>query len=359
MVRAFNSLIPVLLTCVPAAAAAQQADPVDIVDAAARERGDLSQVLVLGTSHLSSLPQDFDRSSFDALLDRLERWAPEKIAVEGLSGPQCDYLRAYAFAYPETAEGYCPDVAPARQALGLDGAQAEQEALALLDQESLSAQDHRRLAALFLAMGEPDSALLHFLAMPADERIAGGELTQDLVTALESRSTQMSENLLIAVALGQRLGHRRIYPVDDHTGDRATGPVDDALFGAEISAAWDNEATARRREDYERWESGVVDGTVPVIDWHRAINSPEQVAQIMRSDFAAAAGARHPGMSGRKYLAYWETRNLRMIANLREVIGAQGRVLALVGVSHRPYYDRYLGMTSDVELADLDAVLAE
>ena len=52
-----------------------EGDPVDVVDAAARERGDRSQVLVLGTWHLSALPKEFDLDRFDALLDRLEEWA--------------------------------------------------------------------------------------------------------------------------------------------------------------------------------------------------------------------------------------------------------------------------------------------
>ncbi len=105
----------------PAQAAAEPADPVAIVDAAARERGDLSEVLVLGTAHLSALPEDFDRSRFDPLLDLLADWRPEAIAIENLDGPQCDYLRAYVHAYPETAETYCADPEPARAALGLSG----------------------------------------------------------------------------------------------------------------------------------------------------------------------------------------------------------------------------------------------
>ncbi|MEL7689223.1 hypothetical protein [Citromicrobium bathyomarinum] len=47
-----------------------------------------------------------------------------------------------------------------------------------------------------------------------------------------------------------------------------------------------------------------------------------------------------------------------MVANIRQVIGTDTRTLAIVGVSHKPYYDRYLGMMSNIELADTEAVLS-
>ena len=349
-------LLAILATAL--APAAGRPDPVDIVDRAAQERGDRSPVLVLGTTHLRSLPEDYDRAAFDPLLDRLAEWKPDAIAIESLSGPQCDYLRAYDFAYDGTAEGYCPDPQPARDALGLTGAEAEQQALAMLegDKNDRSPAERRHLAALFLAMGEPASALVQWLRLPATERHADTHLTAPLVETLERRAGQRSEDSIIAARLAARLGLDRVYPVDDHTGDRASGPADDTLFGEEMAAIWDNAPVKRvlARSAVEQ-ETFLHDGDV--LAWYRATNDPEQLRDNMAGDFGAAAGSTLPGNTGRKYLAYWETRNLRMVANLREVIGPGRRVLAIVGASHVPYYERYLGMTSDVALADLDTVL--
>jgi hypothetical protein len=345
----------------PVQATAEPADPVAIVDEAARERGDLSAVLVLGTAHLSALPEDFDRTRFDPLLDRLADWQPEAIAIENLDGPQCDYLRAYVHAYPDTAENYCPDPEPARAALGLSGPEADRELRALLGEPQADREpaQRRRLAALFLAVGEPDSALVQWLRLPAAERHAGDALTGELAAQLDKRMTRRNESSLIAAHLAARLGHERVYPVDDHTGDSATGPIDDEdLYAREIRAAWDNPATAERHAASEEWNTRLKEGTLSVLEWYRLMNRDSEARLAMRSDFGAAAGARHPGNTGRKYLAYWETRNLRMVANLRQVIGDDRRVLAIVGSSHTPYYERYLGMTSDVELADTEAVLS-
>ncbi|MNL51075.1 hypothetical protein D3C87_1741430 [compost metagenome] len=59
------------------------------------------------------------------------------------------------------------------------------------------------------------------------------------------------------------------------------------------------------------------------------------------------------------YLANWETRNLRMVANMRDVMGVKPgvKMLTLVGGSHKGYYEAYLNQMHDVVLADVNAVL--
>lgn len=345
----------------PVPAATPPSDPVAIVDAEARERGDRSDVLVLGTAHLRALPEDFDLARFAPLIDRLENWHPEAIAVEGLSGAQCDYLREYAFAYPDTAKNYCPDPTAARTAAGLMGAEAQRslEEILATEADERPAAERRRLALLFLAMGEPDSALVQWLRLPPEDRHAEGALSQDLADQLDARMGRRNETSLIAATLAAHLGLERLYPVDDHTGDAATGPIDEDLYGKEITQIWDNPATAKRHDNQEDWSKQLNSGSLSVLDWYRKMNEPEEQRLAMKSDFGAAAGSPLPGRTGRKYLAYWETRNLRMVANLRQVIGSGRRVLAIVGSSHKPYYERYLGMTSDIKLADVEDVLRE
>jgi len=337
---------------------APTADPVSIVGAAAQTRGDRTPVLVLGSAHLSSLPKDFDRTRFDPLLDRLAKWAPEAIAVEGLSGPQCDYLREYAFVYTDTAETYCPDAGPARAALGLTGAQAEEEALALLDAATREPATRRRLAALFLAMGEPESAIAQWWQLPEAERYAGDGLTPDLVATIEKQSGKSSESVIIGSRLAARRGLDRVYRVDDHTGDRAGRVADEEAYGKELPEIWNSPALDERIARMNAESAALNDGSMDVVAYYRALNSPEAQRLAMATDFGAAAGSTRYPATGRAYLAYWETRNLRMVANLREVIGPGTRTLAIVGASHVAYYDRYLGMTSDVAIADTQAVLA-
>jgi len=48
-----------------------------------------------------------------------------------------------------------------------------------------------------------------------------------------------------------------------------------------------------------------------------------------------------------------------MVANIREVAANYpgGRILVIVGSAHKPWFDAYLRMMSDVEVVDAERVL--
>lgn len=66
-----------------------------------------------------------------------------------------------------------------------------------------------------------------------------------------------------------------------------------------------------------------------------------------------------PNAVGRTRVAEWETRNLRQVANIREVASQRpgGRVLVIVGSAHKPWFDAYLSMMTDVAIVDAARVL--
>ena len=336
------------------------AQAVYLADLAAAERGGLSQIAVLGTSHLSSLPADFNKSRLNPLLERLATFAPDKILIEALSGAQCDFLRDYQFAYPDTAEQYCYDPTAARQALKLSGAEASQQIARILaiPTKNRPHSERRRLSALFMAAGNPVSALVQWLRLPNTERISADGLTAELVAQLQKRSRQMNENVSIAAELAVQLGHEQVYPVDDHTGDSAMGQMDEQVFAQEIRQIWNNDWAKQRSALLEQQQKHFIENKdASVLEWYRHTNSVEEARRAVAADFGAAAGAKVPGNTGRKYLAYWETRNMRMVANIRETIGSGGKVLAIVGSAHKAYYERYLGVSSDLSIVDIRLLL--
>lgn len=335
------------------------ASAVTLADQAAIRRGGRVQIAVLGTTHLRDAPKSIQPQAFDPLVARLAAFKPDLIAVESLSGAQCDYLHAYSYAYEDTAKTYCFDTSVARDTLKLEGAAAERE----MDEMFSSGLQwtparRRRLIALFLAVGEPASACVQWLRLPVAERVADEVLSTALVAQIEKKLSQRSEDSLIAIPLAVKLGLERIYPVDDHTGDRATGPIDEAVWQADMTRLWQNPRAAARHALLAKARDRVVaDGDV--LRWYRWLNSTEEARLAVASDFAAAAGDNGVHRTGRAYLSYWETRNLRMAANVREVVGRfrSNRALVVVGTSHKPYYERYLGITSDVQVFAIDALL--
>jgi len=322
------------------------------------KNGQPNQLLVLGTAHLSQLPKTFDPSNLSALLDRLAAWHPHAIAIEALSGPQCAYLRSYPERYADTIKFYCWDTTPAREATGLDvpGATALAERMLASWPDAPIAAQRRQLASLLLAAGEPASATVQWLRLPVAERRAGDGLDQKLVEILETLRQKRNEDYLIAAPLAARLGHERVYPMDDHTSDAPA--TDEKAAGEAIMKAWDNRHTKERSKTSAELEAHL-DTPTGVLAMYRAYNDAAQGELTFRSDFGAALEEPSPQRFGRNYVGSWETRNLRMAANIREVMTTQpgARMLVIVGASHKGYLDAYLNQMHDVRVISTEALL--
>ena len=326
------------------------------------EEGNANEVMVLGTAHLSGWPKTFDMTLLTPLLDRLAAWKPTGIATEDLSGLQCDALRRYPSRYAETVKTYCTDPLLAGAALGLDvpAANAEAERLLATWPAAPSAAERRRLAAVFLAAGERGSALVQWLRLDASERKAADGLTDQLVEMLETLRVRRNETHQIAAVLAARLGLERLWSVDDHSADtpEPEDPAELKAFEAAIMGAWNNPfAQARQSQD----QALMADLAKPdgVLNLYRSYNSAEAQLMAFKGDFGAALAEPSAQGFGRRYVGYWETRNLRMVGNIRDVLGRYPgmRLLAIVGASHKGYYEAYLDQMHDVRLADAKAVL--
>ncbi|MEG3175389.1 DUF5694 domain-containing protein [Sphingomonas sp. RB3P16] len=339
-------------------ATAQAYRPFDTGRLKGPHSGPQNQLLVLGSMHLSGMPAAFRPEQLDPVLDKLTAWRPQAIAIEAVSGSQCDFMRHYPDHYKDSVESYCWDPAPAAKATGLDvpSATAAWSRLLAAWPATPSAADRRRLAALFLAGGEGASALVQWLRLPENERHVGEGLDATLVARLERLRTRNDESLSIAAALAARLGLERVYAMDDHTAD---APVtDEKGYEAVITKAWDNPASAKRKAmDAALTARLGQPGTM--LAMYRAFNRADQAKQIFASDFGAALEESSKERFGRGYVGYWETRNLRMASNIRDMFGVQPgiRGLVVVGASHKPYLENYLNQMHDMTVVDAEAVL--
>ncbi|MDK6076347.1 DUF5694 domain-containing protein [Massilia varians] len=321
-------------------------------------RGPVNEVMVLGSPHLLQFPETFDPATLRGLEDRLAAWKPDMISIEALSGTQCDHVRRFPARYKDVIRTYCWDTAPAQAATGLDvpAATAQAEALLAAWPANPSAGQRRRLAALFLAGGERASAVVQWLRLPQAERRTGDGLDDKLVQLLNELKDRRDESYLIAARLAARLGLEQVFAMDDHTADHAV--ADRAAWVATIRSAWKNAATKTRREAGESLEArlGSNDG---VLALYRSHNAPQEMQIAFEADFGAVLEEPSPQRFGRQYLGAWETRNLRMAANIRDALTPKpgSRMLVVVGASHKGYLEAYLHQMHDVRVVDTAPVL--
>ncbi|HEX5314568.1 MAG TPA: DUF5694 domain-containing protein [Gammaproteobacteria bacterium] len=322
--------------------------------------GPPTQILVLGTAHLSNAPKGFEPQSLQPLLARLAAYQPQIITIEAISGEGCALLAEYPTIYnPENVAPFCADTTAAKAATGLDvpaAVVAADKALKDWPADPTPAQ-RRHLAALFLASGEPASALVQWLQLPKAERHKGDGLDDALVTLLKKKRASNNEDYQLAVPLAVKLGLQRVYPIDDHTGDniRITDQQTKG-FVAAIRKAWDS--TKSQMQPIEDREHDLLEHN-HTLELYRYLNSPDVQQAFIASDMGAALRDDSAQHYGQMYVTGWEARNLRMAANIlatfREHPGA--RVLTLVGATHKPWLDKILGQMPGVEIVDTEKML--
>ncbi len=315
--------------------------------------GPKTQILVLGTMHLSGLT-DFQPGWMSAVLHKVAAWRPTIVTIESLSGQQCDLLRRYPLLYPGVADTYCRSTDAAKKATGLDVPEASGlvEAMLATWPAQPTAAARRRLASLFLAADDPSSALVQWLRLPENERRAADGLDDALVKRLTELTKNPNENYQLGAALAVRAGLERVYAVDDHTSDAVQS--EDPAFGTAIKDIWSAPNPVVEASKAQPYAS-----PSDMLASYRMLNTPKMQQAAIRADFGRAIRHLSPQHWGRQYVGWWEVRNLRMVGNIRATFAAHpgARVLSIVGSSHKPYFDAYLDMMHEVQLADAEAVL--
>ncbi|WP_394834372.1 DUF5694 domain-containing protein [Pendulispora rubella] len=321
--------------------------------------GPRTQVLVLGSVHLSQLPEGFKPETLAPVIDRLAAFKPDIITIEKLSGEACDYIARHPSMYPDGMPRYCHGTATVKAATGLDvpAAIAEVRKLSKDWPAKPAPEQRRRLAMLFLAADDDASALVQWLQLPAAERRAGDGLDDALVASLEKLVTRRNESYQIAASLAARLGLQRVYATDDHTGDYVdVDAAEDETLWKTVQAAW-KAAEAKAAPIHQQEEALTKRGDMLAL--YRFINRPDVLRTVIQADFAAALRDPSTQHYGRMYVTGWEVRNLRMVANIhatfRERPGV--RVLSIVGRAHKPWFDGLLGQMQGVDIVDLQQVL--
>ena len=316
--------------------------------------GPRAQVLVLGTVHLRYMPADFIPASLDGVLNRLAAFKPDIITIETESGEECDLAARHPAKY---GPDYCASTDAAMAATGLDvpAAIAEVDKILKAWPAQATPAQQRRLAALFLAANDRASAYVQWLRLPEAERRAGDGLNAALVEMLGQTGKRNNESYQLAARLAARLGLQRVHAVDNHTGDRIDVP-DMKAFGRSIEAAW-AAGGAALKERQKREE--VLSQASDLLPLYRAINDPESLRVLAEANVRPAMQATSAEGYPQIWVAGWEIRNLRMVANIRETFRERpgSRVLSIVGASHKPWFDDWLGQLQGVDIVNVAKVL--
>ena len=316
-----------------------------------------TQIMILGTTHLSNYSDTLSMGDLEPLLKRLDAYAPDVITVEDSSGKTCNRARTYPLEHGGYVDGYCFDGAPYREESSLSISEGSFKArMTLLNWPAApTAAQRRSLAAAFIAGEEPYSALVQWLRLDSVERVASDGLGPKSVEMLNAKSQSLNESNSIAARLAVRAGLERVFYADDH-GSYLYADGDRDAYGARVSELWAMEDKVCKAH-FDDPRSDVTGGDL--IGAYRRMNSKDYQGKQMRCDWKKTMNDAELEAYGRRYTMGWQARNLRMVSLIMDAATTKpgGRVLSIVGASHKPYFEAYLDQMHDVDVVSTDTVL--
>lgn len=316
-----------------------------------------TQIMVLGTAHLSNYENDLYLDDLEPLLERLEVYAPDIITIESSPGMTCQRAKSYPREHAGYADFYCFDGRPYRAESGLsvsEGSFQARQAL-LAWPVTPTASQRRQLAAFFLASEEPISALVQWLRLAEVDQVADDGLGPASVEVLNRLGQSMNESSSIAARLAARRGLERVFYADDH-GSFLDAEGESEAYGARLSELWSqggDPCQSRSDSADAKLRGGDLLGA------YRDYNSPAYSIRAIDCDMRLAMNDEESEQYGRKYTMAWEARNLRMVSLIIDAAATEpgGRVLSVVGATHKPYQEAYLDQMHDVKIVNTDTVL--
>ena len=331
---------------------------------------DRTRVLVLATLHLRTVVKDdAGLSGLAPLVNVLERFKPDVIAVERLSGETVESLERLAPTYDAVLDTFASNILSigkaARKALDLDRLGAEARLTKLLDTfearpaDQVPTSDRIQAALLLAAAYDLTSAALQWSYVPSALRTAGDTLPKEVTDGLTKTLASRNEAITIGVALARRLGHHRVCGIDDQS---------DGLFQLNHGSQLMAELSAS--PEFEKLKESVLFTDLPkrmaaatesgdLLGLYRWINSPEYGSADLDAQWHLFLRSSLPSGLDRERAALWEVRNLAIAGNIRRATASEPgkRALVIIGASHKPFLDAYLRQMMDLDVVEAKDVL--
>lgn len=324
-----------------------------------------AEVLVLATSHLGSL-EGMTPGHVEGLVGALSRFAPAAVVVEALPAHAIEAMQQQADLHPEALDSFVGKsflalATEQQRALGIDPAGAR-KALAAECVTALPATPGASQRCIRLAAAAWDKPWVDYLGWYHARQWPANKLDGALGTRVAALARSTNENELIGARLASQFQLARVHGMDDHPGIDLYGPVFDALLPvigqSKAYAAFQTDARVVK-EAGERTRNAI--GSNDLLPLYLWLNSAEYSALTLDEEWRLFVDRDLPRKPGQARIALWDVRNLAMVSNILRVVSQHpgGRVLVIVGASHKPFFDDYLNRSIGVRVRQLDEFVSD
>lgn len=324
-----------------------------------------TQVLVLGTSHLSAIRECFSPDALTSLLLELRRFAPDAIAVEKVSSADIEEMEWRSGFYSEIVDVFDGDRFKAgkqmQKFLSLSRSQAEKRAETfLLRADTINDTERIELIKLLIASYEYSTAVLQWSYLTNRTGIESGVLPENIADELNRNQPSANEIYSIGANLARSTGLSRLYYIDDHYDETLLNEFSDELI-TQLKDNSEHKALASstfHAETMKELKEACRDGE-KMLNHYRRLNSQEYGKKDVEEQWDVWLRTKLPSGLDRRRLALWEMRNLRIAANIRELSARYPgkKILIIIGAGHKPFLESYLTKMIDLELVGFESIV--
>lgn len=305
-------------------------------------------ILILGTTHLSNISEEFSPGMLDSLIYVLTKYKPKVIAVES---PRDKF-------YSRTKSGET-----AREYSGLSWQEAHEKSDSLLkkvqkNHPNVSPDTRIKLVESLFAADRKPTAALQWSYLSEEYRNNQTVVADTLATLLDLHAHSSNEIYSIGIRLARKLGRQQVYPVDSHSeGDMVSEIVPQLRQVMDKSFTDSVMNSPVFKKEQSLLQEGIKSGNLMPL--YRYMNSPEYQTASVEAQWRIFLRTPFPGKAGRARLAFWEMRNLTMAANIQRASGQHPTepVLFIVGAAHKIFLDAYLKQMMGVNVIHLNDIL--
>ena len=314
-----------------------------------------TQVLILGTTHLSQI-DNFDPQMIEPVVQKLETFNFDVVCIEKMPGQllyDIDRRKDPDFQLTSRDANHLRWADSVQQFRKVSFAQAKERIYVLLKKESLTLQERKELLYHYVATANIPAAVLQYRYLQEQEALFSSEFDQKLTTYLASKLDNANEYYSMAVPLAFRSGHNTIEPIDNFQ-EMSFQQKYFPMFEEDIKRNPQLVASLMELPVYTKSQqlmsAGLTNKDLTAL--YEYINSDTYMKQDYKAQWELWLKTEFDSQSDRARYSYWEMRNLQIAANILAVAAKHPgkKLLVIIGSAHKSYLEKFLHQVKDFEV---------
>jgi hypothetical protein len=311
-----------------------------------------TKVLVLGTTHLSSL-SGVKETHLKRVLDSLATYKFDAIALEQMpSELLLDIKSRKDEAWQELYSNYANAITLGekyQRILKLSYEDAKKIQDSLLNKQNLNEADRIQLMNTALCIYDLWTASLNYQYMKNKSNI-----DTSTVNLLDGFNQSSNELNLIGVNLAKRLHINKLNYIDN-LQDETILSVDFPSFFSEYAASQNkiNELVSKASifSEVNQLEAENVK-KMDLYPLYKLLNSERYMKEDYTGQWELWLKTNFNSKTDRSRFSLWEMRNLQITANIMRLVAKypEKTILVVIGASHKSFIEKYLQQMPDIEL---------